>query len=86
MYKDSFSLSLCKKTFSIMSTLELKQELHKYIDKGDNRFVKYIYDKIKAYQTQLEQDKMIAEGEEDIKAGRLHTQQEIKDFIDNWEA
>jgi plasmid stabilization system protein ParE len=27
---------------------------------------------------------MIAEGEEDIKAGRLHSQQEVKDFIKNW--
>lgn len=69
-----------------MSTLELKKELHKYIDQGDKRLVKFIYDIIKDYHLQLKEDKMIAEGEEDIKAGRLHTQQEIKDFIDNWKA
>jgi len=68
-----------------MSTLELKQELHNFIDNGDKHFVKYVYDKIKAYQEQLNMDKMIEEGEEDIKAGRTYSIEEAKKMIDNWE-
>ncbi len=29
-------------------------------------------------------DRMIAEGEEDIKAGRLHSQEEVKKMIKDW--
>lgn len=68
-----------------MSTLEIKQELHKFIDTGDDRLVKILYERAKAYLEQLRQDKMIAEGEADIKAGRLHSLEEVKNFIDNWE-
>ena len=36
------------------------------------------------YKHQHHLDKMIAEGEEDIKTGRVHSLDEVKDFIDNW--
>ncbi len=69
-----------------MSTLEIKQALHELIDTGDDKFVKMFYEMAKAYAVQLRKDKMIAEGEADIKAGRIHSQQNIKDFISNWKA
>ncbi|MDT8414936.1 MAG: hypothetical protein RQ735_06115 [Flavobacteriaceae bacterium] len=69
-----------------MSTLEIKQALHELIDTGDDKFVKMFYEMAKAYTVQLRKDKMIAEGEADIKAGRIHSQQNIKDFISNWKA
>lgn len=69
-----------------MNTLEIKQELQEFINTGDDKFIKMLYEKAKAYQEQLRQDKMIAEGEADIKAGRLHSLKEVKDFIDHWEA
>lgn len=69
-----------------MSTLEIKQALHELIDTGDDKFVKMFYEMAKAYTVQLRKDKMIAQGEADIKAGRIHSQQNIKDFISNWKA
>lgn len=69
-----------------MSTLEIKQELQEFINTGDDKFIKMLYEKAKAYREQLRKDKMIAEAEADIKAGRLHSSEEIKDFIENWEA
>ena len=67
-----------------MSTVELKQELHELINQGDDRFVKMFYEMAKAYISQAKHDKMIPEGEEDIKMGRLHSQDEVKKIINSW--
>jgi len=67
-----------------MSTLDIKQELHRFIDSEDDKSIKKFYEMAKAYMEQLKADRMIAEGEEDIKAGRTHTMEEVKDFINNW--
>lgn len=69
-----------------MSTVEIKQELYKFIATGDERLLTMLYEKAKAYREQLQKDKMIAEAEADIKAGRTHSLKEVKDFIDNWKA
>ncbi len=61
-----------------MSTLEIKQELHKIIDNSDDVFVKKIYQLSLQHQHQLEMDKMIIEGEEDIKNGNTHSFNEIR--------
>lgn len=68
-----------------MSTVELKQELHELINQGDDRFVKMFYEMAKAYISQAKHDKMIAEGEEDIKAGRTYSLKEAKEIMDKWE-
>ncbi len=67
-----------------MSTLELKQELHQFIDEGDEKFVKMFYEMAKAYSVQIKKDKMIAESEEDIKAGKIHSQIEVQKMIESW--
>ena len=67
-----------------MSTLEIKQELQEFIDTGDDKFIKMLYEKAKAYREQLRQDKMIAEGEADIKAGRTYSLAAAKKMVDNW--
>lgn len=41
---------------------------------------------VKAYVGQLQKDKMMAEGEEDIKTGRTHSLEEAKKILDSWEA
>ncbi len=69
-----------------MSTLELKQELHEYINQGDEKFVKMFYEMAKAYNQQLQQDKLIAESEEDIKAGRVYDLDETQKIIKSWDA
>ncbi len=33
---------------------------------------------------QIQTDKMIAEGEEDIAAGRVHSQTEVRNMIEDW--
>ena len=60
-----------------MSTLELKQELHEFINEGDEKFVKMFYEMAKAYVIQIKKDRMIAESEDDIKAGKIHSQIEV---------
>ena len=66
-----------------MSTLEIKQELHRFIDTEDDKAIKKFYKLAKAYMEQLKADRMIAEGEEDIKAGRTYSLEEAKKMLDN---
>lgn len=67
-----------------MSTLEIKRALHDFIDTGDDKFIKMFYQMAKAYRDQLQLDKMIAEGESDISAGRVHSQAEVQKMIEGW--
>ncbi len=67
-----------------MSTIELKQELHDYINQGDEKFVKIFYEMAKAYVEQLQLDKLITESEEDIKLGRVHNLDETQKIINSW--
>lgn len=67
-----------------MDGLELRRELHKYIDIGDSQFLKTLHKTAKNYIEQKRLDRMIAEGEEDIKAGRLHTQNDVQKMIEDW--
>ena len=66
-----------------MSTIELKQELHNYIDQGDDKFIKMFYEMAKAYMLQKQKDKMIAEAEEDIEKGHTYSLKEAKEIMDN---
>ncbi len=68
-----------------MSTIEIKEELYKYIEIGDKQFIDKLYQTAKSYMEQKRLDRMIAEGEEDIKAGRTYSLKEAKKIIDNWE-
>jgi len=67
-----------------MGTLELKKELHKYIESGDQQFLNVLYQSARTYIEQRRLDGMIAEGEEDIKEGRVHSQEEVQKMIDLW--
>lgn len=68
----------------IMSTLELKQELHTLINEADDNFIKKFYEMAKTYAIQLENEKMIEEAEDDIREGRLYSQEEAEKIIANW--
>ena len=68
-----------------MSTIEIRKELHKFIEIGDNQFLDTLYKTAQSYMEQKRLDEMIAEGEEDIKAGRTHSLKEAKKIVDNWE-
>ena len=67
-----------------MSTMELKQELHNYIDQEDDKSVKVFYQMVKSYIDQKRNDKLIAEGEEDIKNGSLYSLKDAKEIMDKW--
>jgi predicted transcriptional regulator len=67
-----------------MSSLELREELRRYIEIGDKNFLAALHKTAKAYIEQKRLDRMIAEGEEDIKAGRLHSQDEVQKMIESW--
>ena len=67
-----------------MSSVEIRRELRKYIEIGDSKFLDVLYKTAKAYIEQKQMERMIAEGEEDIKAGRLHTQDEVQKMIEDW--
>jgi predicted transcriptional regulator len=67
-----------------MSALKLKQELHDFINSGDEKFIKMFYEMAKAYTTQKHKDTMIAESEEDIETGEILNQKEVKKIIESW--
>jgi predicted transcriptional regulator len=71
--------------YNRMSTIELKRELHSLIDEEDDKSIVMFYQMVKSYIVQKRKDKMIAEGEEDIKNGRLHSLKEAKEIMDKWE-
>lgn len=64
-----------------MNTVEIKEELHQFIDNGDDTFIKMFYEMAKAYIVQLEKDRMIAEGEEDVAMGNTHTLKEAREIL-----
>lgn len=67
-----------------MGALEIREELHKYIEIGDSQFLNTLYETAKKYMEQKQLDRMIAEGEADIEAGRLHSQQDVQKMIEDW--
>lgn len=67
-----------------MSTLKLRKEMLELIKNEDDSSLKTLYKIIKSYKQQNQLDKMIAEGEDDIKNGRLHSQSEVQKMIENW--
>jgi ADP-dependent phosphofructokinase/glucokinase len=67
-----------------MSTLELKKELHQIIDNSDTNLVEDFYTIITAYLDKSKNSQMIAESEEDIKLGKIHSQKEVRKIIESW--
>lgn len=67
-----------------MSTIEIRREMLELIKNEDDSSLKGLYQLIKAYKHQRSLDKMIAEGEEDIKAGKLYSQSEVQKMIESW--
>lgn len=67
-----------------MRALEIREELHKFIEIGDKQFLNILYKTAKSYIEEKNLDRMIAEGEADIKAGRVHSQDEVQKMIESW--
>ncbi len=69
---------------SIMGALEIREELHEFIEIGDKQFLAMLHKTAKEYIERKKQDRLIAEAEADIKAGRLHSQSEVQKMIEDW--
>lgn len=67
-----------------MDALELREELRNYIEIGDKNFLNVLHKTAKSYMEQKQLDSMVAEGEEDIVAGRVHSQTDVQKMIDDW--
>lgn len=67
-----------------MSTTEIKRELHRFIDKGDDKFVKMFHEMAKAYTVQIEKDTMIREGEDEIRNGQVYALSEAREKLKDW--
>lgn len=46
-----------------MNAIELKRELHSFIDQEDDRTLEMLYQMVQSYRIQKRKDKMIAEGD-----------------------
>jgi hypothetical protein len=67
-----------------MTTTEIKRELHNYIEIGNDDFVEWLYKVVREQLYQMEMDRMIEEAEEDIRAGRVYSSEEIEKMIKDW--
>ena len=67
-----------------MNTIEIRQEMLELIKNEDDNSLKQLYELFIASKEQRRLDKMIAEGEEDIKAGNLHSQSEAQKMVEGW--
>ena len=67
-----------------MNTIELKQQLHEFVNSGDDNFVKTFHEMAKTYLLELNNEKMIDESEQDIQLGQIHSQEEVKKMIQGW--
>lgn len=67
-----------------MTTTEAKKELSRLIEIGDDQLIDKMYNTAKSYMEQKRLDRMIAEGEADIEAGRTYSLKEVKKIIDDW--
>ena len=75
-----------------MSAAEIRKKLHKYIDKIDEHFLKAVYALIEEYAkedivgykpggkpiTKSDLTKRAQQSEEDIKAGRVYSQEDVE--------
>jgi len=67
-----------------MRAIEIREELHYFANQSDDKTLKKFYEIAKDYIVQIRKDKMIAESEEDIKAGRIHSQDDVQKMIESW--
>jgi predicted transcriptional regulator len=67
-----------------MTTTEAKKELSRLIEIGDDQLIDKMYNTAKSYMKQKRLDRMIAEGEANIEAGRTYSLKEARKIIDDW--
>jgi hypothetical protein len=82
----------------VMGTAELRKELHSYIDKADEEFLKMVYAMSKEYDqsdvvgykvdgtpiTQEDIKERVKEASARVKAGNYITQEDLEKEMENW--
>ena len=67
-----------------MNTPEIRRELHELIEREDTSTLEGIYGIITNYISHREECRMIDEAEEDIKADRVLSHEEVTKIIYSW--
>ena len=67
-----------------MSIIEIKKELHTFIDESDEKSLQDFYELAMKYLNQKKEDLLMAEAENDIKEGRTYSVNEVKEMISEW--
>jgi hypothetical protein len=67
-----------------MSKENLKNKLTQYLIDADENALHFLHEATLKYENQKALDKMIAEGEEDIAAGRTHSLEEARKLLKQW--
>ncbi len=67
-----------------MEAVNLKRELQKYVEIGDEAFLKELYKTAQNYINQKKLDRLILQGEDDIAAGKTHDANEVQGMIRSW--
>jgi len=81
-----------------MGVIELKKELHNYIDHADERFLKMVYAMSREYKasmvigynvdgtsiTQKELAHRVISASKRVKSGNFITQEEVEKEVENW--
>lgn len=67
-----------------METTVLRKKLQFDIEKADYTLLKKINVLISDFEYQQEQDRLMKESEDDIKEGRVHTQNQMDILIKSW--
>lgn len=68
-----------------MGAIELREELYKYIEIGDKKFLNALHKSAKEYIERQRLNRMITEGEEDIADGKTYSVAEAKKILADWE-
>ena len=67
-----------------MSIIEIKKELHTFIDESDEKSIHDFYELAIKYLNQKKEDLLMAEAENDIKEGHTFSIDESRKILQSW--
>ena len=67
-----------------MSTVDIKKELHTFIDNSDENFLRDFYALIQDFSKNLDRSTMIDDSENDIRDNNIYSQNDVQKIIEGW--
>ncbi len=67
-----------------MTTIDIKKELHTFIDTSNEDFLKDFYALIQDYSRNSDHTKMIDDSEIEISTENIYSQTEVQKIIEGW--